>query len=152
MTLRFRNVDASPTDDVRTWPYEALVTAIERGLVADWQPIFSEIRRAPWGDLARQVERYARHQSDDDAAAHLFALAVDRARARAEADDRADVAARIRDAIGRSGLTGVRFAELVGTSASRLSTYASGKVTPSAAMLLRIERFSGATAPRPRRP
>ena len=31
------------------------------------------------------------------------------------------------------------FAAGVGTSASRLSTYATGKVTPSAAMLLRIE-------------
>jgi transcriptional regulator with XRE-family HTH domain len=31
-------------------------------------------------------------------------------------------------------------ARLVGTSASRLSTYMSGKVSPSAAMLIRIER------------
>ena len=29
--LRFRNVDADPADDVETWPYEALVTAIDRG-------------------------------------------------------------------------------------------------------------------------
>ncbi len=27
MTVRFRNVDASPTDDVTTWPHEALVAA-----------------------------------------------------------------------------------------------------------------------------
>ena len=39
-----------------------------------------------------------------------------------------------------SGLTSARCAEMVGTSAPRLSTYASGKVRPSAAMLLRIER------------
>ena len=44
-SLRFRNVDASPSDDVTTWPYEAIVTAIERGLVPDWQPLFAEIRR-----------------------------------------------------------------------------------------------------------
>ena len=36
--LRFRNVDADPADDVGTWPYEALVTAIDRGLVPDWRP------------------------------------------------------------------------------------------------------------------
>lgn len=39
MALQFRNVDASPKDPVGTWPYEALVAAIERGLVPDWQPI-----------------------------------------------------------------------------------------------------------------
>lgn len=43
-------------------------------------------------------------------------------------------------------MTNVRFAEHIGTSASRLSTYLSGKVTPSAALLLRIER---AGAPQP---
>lgn len=139
MTVRFRNVDGSPRDDVRTWPYEALVDTIERGLVADWQPVFAEIRRSPWGEVARRVEGYAEDRGD--AAAHLFALAVGRARDRAEAADRAEVAARVRAAIARSGLTGARFAELVGTSPSRMSTYTSGRVTPSAAMLLRIERL-----------
>ena len=71
-SLRFRNVDDSPSDDVRTWPYEGIVTAIER-----------------------------------------------------------------------SGLTAAQFAEVAGTSASRLSTYATGRVTPSAAMLVRIERLAG---------
>ena len=33
MPVAFRNVDASPTDDVRTWPYEALVAVIDRGLI-----------------------------------------------------------------------------------------------------------------------
>jgi len=40
------------------------------------------------------------------------------------------------------------FATQVGTSASRLSTYATGRVTPSAAMLVRIEAFGGVTEPR----
>ena len=44
-----------------------------------------------------------------------------------------------RPPVARSGSTQARFAERIGTSASRLSTDASGKVTPSAAMLLRIE-------------
>ncbi len=139
MKVRFRNVDASPGDDVRTWPYEALVDTIERGLVADWQPVFAEIRRSPWGEIARRVESYVAGR-DDDAAARLFALAVERARGRAEAADRAEVATRVRSAITRSGLTSARFAELVGNSPSRMSTYASGRVVPSAAMLLRIER------------
>lgn len=77
--LRFRNVDAEPTDDVRTWPYEALVTAIDRGLVPDWRPIFAEIRRSPWGPVAGRVERYLAYR-DPDAVGSLFASAIARAR------------------------------------------------------------------------
>jgi hypothetical protein len=139
MPVRFRNVDASPSDDVRTWPYEALVICIDRGLVPDWRPIFAEIRRAPWGRLARRVERILDSREYDGATA-LFRLAIDRARERQDRADRDEVAARVRNAVARSGLTSARFAERIGTSASRLSTYMGGTVTPSAALLLRIER------------
>lgn len=141
MPVVFRNVDASPEDDVRTWPYEALVTAIDRGLVDDWQPIFAELRRSPWGRVSRRVEQYLSYR-EPDGVSTLFALATERARADADRADRAEVATRVRDAVSRSGLNNREFAELVGTSASRLSTYTSGKVTPSAAMLVRIERAS----------
>jgi hypothetical protein len=146
MGVKFRNVDASPTDDVRTWPYEALVAVVDRGLVSDWKPVFAEIRRSPWGSVARRVERYLSYRERDGAGA-LFALAIERARAQAEDADRAEVAARVRAAVERSGLTNTRFAQLVGTSASRLSTYLSGKVTPSAAMLLRMERAASRGRP-----
>jgi len=139
MTLQFRNVDADPADDVRRWPYEAIVETIDRGLVADWQPLFAEIRRAPWGPVARRIERYLTYR-DRDGAGALFALAVDRAREDVDRADRHEVAALVRAAVDRSGLTAAEFAALVGTSASRLSTYLSGKVTPSASMLVRIER------------
>lgn len=139
MPVAFRNVDASPDDDVTTWPYEALVTMIDRGLVQDWQPIFDELRRSPWGDVARRVERYLTYR-EKDGVGTLFALAIDRARSETDRADREEVAARVRTAIESSGLTNARFAELVGTSGSRLSTYAGGKVTPSASMLVRIER------------
>lgn len=139
MVLTFRNVDALPTDDVTTWPYEALVATLERGLVPDWQPVFAEIRRSPWGATARRIEDYATY-SQERGVASLFSSAIARARENAETRDRAEVASRIRTAIASSGRTSAQFAELVGTSASRLSTYASGKVTPSAAMLIRIER------------
>jgi len=139
MPVQFRNVDASPHDDVRTWPFEALVTVIDRGLVPDWQPVLAEIRRSPWGPTARRVERYLAYR-DPDGVSALFRLAVERAREQVEQDARDEVAARVRAAVERSGLTSAQFAALVGTSASRLSTYASGRVTPSAAMLVRIER------------
>ena len=138
MAVVFRNVEASPTDDVRTWPYEALVITIDRGLVEDWQPVFAELRRAPWGNVARRVERYLSYR-EPDGVSTLFRLAIEHARAARESADRAEVAARVRDAVIRSGLSKAAFAELVGTSPSRLSTYLSGKVTPSAAMLVRIE-------------
>ncbi len=139
--LSFRNVEASPDDPVATWPYEALVETLEHGLVPDWQPVFAEIRSHPWGVVARRVMRWARITSDEAAAA-LFTAAIDRARKRAESGEREEVARRVRNAIEGSGLTSADFAVSIGTSASRLSTYATGKVMPSAAMLLRIERTS----------
>lgn len=141
MPVTFRNVDASPTDDVRTWPYEALVTVVDRGLVADWEPIFSDIRRSPWGKVARRVERYLSYR-EPDGVSTLFGLAIERARVHTDDADRAQVAARVRRAVDSSGITNAEFARLVGTSPSRLSTYLTGKVTPSAAMLVRVERTS----------
>jgi transcriptional regulator with XRE-family HTH domain len=41
-----------------------------------------------------------------------------------------------------SGLTRAEFASRIGTSASRLSTYVTGKVTPSAALLVRMRDVS----------
>lgn len=140
MPVQFRNVDASPDDDINTWPYEALVTAIERGLVPDWQPVFAEIRRNPWGTAARRVTQIA-SDTDDEAVGTLFSRAVTHARSTAQASERAELAQRVRAAIAASGLSAAEFAAQVGTSASRLSTYATGRVTPSAAMLVRIETF-----------
>jgi hypothetical protein len=148
MPVEFRNVDASPTDDVRTWPYEALVTVIDRGLVSDWQPILAEVRRSPWGQVARRVEQYLSYREPDGVSA-LFTLAIERARGDADEAERAEVAGRVRAAVSNSGLTNRDFAQMVGTSASRLSTYLSGKVTPSAAMLVRIERAADRTGPSP---
>ncbi len=137
MALNFRNVNASPSDPVATWPYEALVTAIEQGLVPDWRPIFHELKIDPWGPVSRKIERYLEYAPRDGVTV-LFRLAIDRARDNAEARERALVAARVRGAIKASDLTAGKFAERVGTSASRLSTYARGTVTPSAHMLVRI--------------
>lgn len=138
MTLRFRNVDALPTDPVITWPYEALVIAIERGLVPDWQPIFEEIRRNPWGSVSRKIDKYLAY-APQGGIPTLFAIAIESARNNRELAEKSEVAERVRQAIVASGLTAAEFAEQIGTSASRLSTYATGSVTPSASMLLRIE-------------
>jgi hypothetical protein len=141
MTIHaFHNVDASASDPVDIWPFEALVETLERGLIPDWQPVFAEIRARPWGETSRRILRWAAH-TEDHAAAALFRAAIDRARARTEARESEEVARRLRAAIARSGPTAAKFAANIGTSASRLSTYANGHVMPSAAMLLRIEGF-----------
>jgi hypothetical protein len=145
MAVQFRNVDASPTDDVTTWPYEAIVEVIDRGLVPDWQPLLAEIRRSPWGRVARRVERYLTYR-EPDGVGTFFDLAIDHARGEAARSEREAVVERVRAAVDRSGLTNAAFAELIGTSASRLSTYLNGKVTPSAALLVRIERASDPAA------
>ncbi|MDP4714873.1 MAG: helix-turn-helix domain-containing protein [Candidatus Nanopelagicales bacterium] len=137
--VAFRNVVATPSDPVDSWPFEALVETLERGLVPDWQPVLADIRRHPWGRVARRVGRWAA-MLEGDPAARLFTLAIERARQRRETDERDEVAHEIRDAIAGSGMTAAEFAASVGTSASRLSTYATGRVVPSATMLVRIRR------------
>ena len=136
--LAFRNIDASPADPVESWPYEGLVTAMERGYLSDWKRIAAAIRAAPWGLTARSVLGYAEYGEESGVAA-LLSETVRRARAHQEAEERQEVAVAVRSAITESELTGKLFAVEVGTSASRLSTYATGQVQPSAAMLIRIQ-------------
>jgi transcriptional regulator with XRE-family HTH domain len=57
-----------------------------------------------------------------------------------EASEREAVATEIAELIEASGLSRGDFATRIGTSASRLSTYATDKVTPSAALLVRMRR------------
>jgi DNA-binding transcriptional regulator YiaG len=139
MTLAFRNLTVTPDSAVSQWPTEAVQAALERGDLADWHRIVAEIRADPWGNTARQVEEVLSH-SRPYGVAEAMAMVLSRARERAEASERAAVAAEIREAVERSGLSRACFASRIGTSASRLSTYISGKVTPSAALMLRIRR------------
>jgi Helix-turn-helix domain len=139
MSLSFGNVDVDPSDPVEAWPYEAMVAAIERGTIHDWAKITAAVRRDPWGEMSRALEDYLAY-ADQSGVTELLGRAVSRARADAECSDREAVAARVRQLIRDSGLTAAAFASRAGTSASRLSTYASGKVVPSATMMLRLER------------
>jgi DNA-binding transcriptional regulator YiaG len=142
MALAFRNLTITPDAPVSQWPTEAVQAALERGDLADWHRLVAEIGTDPWGRTARQVEEVLSH-SRPYGVAEAIELALSRARERAEASERAAVAAEIREAVRRSGLSRAEFASQIGTSASRLSTYASGKVTPSATLMLRIRRTAG---------
>ncbi|UMG91393.1 helix-turn-helix transcriptional regulator [Nocardioides sp. TF02-7] len=93
---------------------------------------------SPWGPDGERLVSLA-------GAAHL--RLVERAlvecrrvyRQREEARERSAIAREIRRMIAVSGLSQREFSAYVGTSPSRLSTYVTGKVTPSATMMLRIK-------------
>ncbi|MQA63388.1 MAG: XRE family transcriptional regulator [Actinophytocola sp.] len=123
------------------WPTEAVQIALERGDLDDWRRIVGELKRDPWGRTARQVEEvlsYSRPYGIAEAIETVLAWI----RADVEAGEREQVAADVRGAIAMSGLSRADFASRIGTSASRLSTYATGKVTPSATLFLRIRRLA----------
>lgn len=141
----FRNVEASADDPVETWPFEAVVAALERGDLPQWRRLVEAVRERPWGRVARYVEQ-AVEVARPFGTGPLMREVVVRARAAAEASERAQVAAQVRDLVARSGRTQAQLAADVGTSASRMSTYATGAVTPSAAMMVRIRR-AAAQAP-----
>lgn len=140
--LAFRNVDASPTDPVSGWPQEAIQAALERGGLADWRRLAAAIQVEPWGPVARRVEEVLTYNRPYGVAA-AFERAMGQSREAAEAGEREAVAVEIRGLVAQSGLSQAEFASRLGTSASRLSTYVSGKVTPSAALLLRMRRVAG---------
>lgn len=150
--LKFRNVDASPSDAVETWPFEGVVAAIERGTLPDWRRLAAAIYADPWGDVAAQVLEAIR-LSDTYGVNVLMDMIVSDARSRAEQAERAEVADEIKSLVKQSGLTRREFAKRVGTSTSRLSTYITGAVTPSASLVVRMRRISaseGALAHRDR--
>ncbi|MDO8145840.1 helix-turn-helix transcriptional regulator [Isoptericola sp. 178] len=135
--LRFRNIDASPEDPVSSWGIEGLSTALERGYLPHWQRIARAVRDEPHGTVARQLETALTVVEPNGATALLSAVL-----AQARESDRAAVARSLREHVRRSGLTAQELAAAVGTSPSRLSTYLSGRVVPSAAIARRIARVA----------
>lgn len=142
----FRNVDVSPDDPVKEWPLEAILTALERGSLKHWRRLAAAIKAQPWGPVARAVEEVLTY-SRPYGVAETLERVIDHARGEIEAAERAAVAAEVQQLIKRSGLSRREFASRIGTSTSRLSTYATGKVVPSAALLLRIGAVADSEAP-----
>lgn len=139
MALKFRNIDAHPSDPVETWPTEGVMAALERGGLNEWARILVAVERDPWGPVARRLES-ALEATRPYGVGLLMEQELNAARHRAEAVERQQVADRVQQLIAQSGLGRADFAEAIGTSASRLSTYATGKVVPSAALMVRMER------------
>ena len=140
-TLKFRNIDASPDDPVETWPFEGILAAIERGALPDWHRLAAAMRADPWGPVAHQVLE-AIHLSHPYGTTELLEGVVTHARKLATESERADVASEVQALVARSGMSKQNFAERIGTSRSRLSTYISGKVVPSATLMVRMRRVA----------
>jgi DNA-binding transcriptional regulator YiaG len=137
--LTFRNVEVSPADPVSEWPLEAIQAALERGGLSYWRRLAAAIQAESWGPVARRVEEvlsYSRPYGVADAMERVIA----QVREAAEVSERRAVAAEVDRLVRESGLSRAEFASRIGTSASRLSTYATGRVTPSAALLVRMRR------------
>ena len=135
--LKFRNVTASPDDPMETWPFEGILAAVERGTLPDWRRLARAIEADPWGQVARQVLEAVR-LSRPYGTTELMEAVVIRAREMAADSERAEVAAEVRILVGESGLSQQDFADRIGTSRPRLSTYLSGKVVPSATLMVRM--------------
>jgi hypothetical protein len=143
--LKFRNVDASPDDPVETWPFEGILAAIERGTLPDWRRVTAAIRADPWGLVAQQVLE-AVHLARPYGTTELFETVINSARKEAAEAERAEVADEVRHLIASSRLSAQDFALRLGTSRSRLSTYMSGKVIPSATLMIRMRRTAARAA------
>jgi hypothetical protein len=144
-SLRFRNLDIDPSAPVAQWGVEGLLAAIDRGSLPDWRRIVSAINAEPWGPLASDLSA-AIDLAEDRGVAATLRRAIDRARQRAQDSAREEVSRRLAALVSESGSTAAEFAARLGTSPSRLSTYLSGKVVPSAALLVRAEGVSAVAA------
>lgn len=137
----FRNINATPDDPVTQWGFEGLLAAIERGSMKSWHRIAVELRRHPHGAVARLLEEEVIDAIANEGERALFRQILLRARVRWDEEARAEVGRRLRQLLSHSGLSQRDFAAELGTSASRLSTYLNGKVTPGADLLVRAERL-----------
>jgi len=142
MALAFRNIKVTPEDPVGQWHLEGIQTALERGDISHWRRIAAEVQSDPWGPVAQELSEVLSY-SRPYGVAELMDGMLEQARSQAAESEREAVASDVRKLVAASGLTRREFASRVGTSASRLSTYASGKVVPSAALMVRMRKVAG---------
>lgn len=53
--MRHRHLDIDPATSVTELGAAALDDLLDRGDLADWQPILREVRRDPWGTVANRI-------------------------------------------------------------------------------------------------
>ena len=135
----FRNIEATPDDPVSEWHLEGIQSALERGDLSHWRRLAAEVRRDPWGEVSQELAEVLTF-SRPYGVASVMDTVMRSSRDDAVRRERGVVAAEVRGLREASGLSGREFAARIGTSPSRLSTYASGKVVPSAALMVRMRQ------------
>lgn len=145
-SLQFRNIDATPDDPVEHWGVEGMLAAIDRGSLPHWRRMVAAVREDPWGPVAADLTQ-ALAMAEDVGVVATLRRKLTQARDDADAAARTEVRRRLQELVSASGLTAAQFAQRLGTSAPRMSTYLSGKVVPSAALLIRAEAVRRATRP-----
>lgn len=136
--------EVEPGPDIET-PGEFLRHFLDDGL-PEWRAQIARYAEDPWSPYARQLNALA-----DEAGLPGLDVTIGRfmteMRDHTESRDREMVAREIRRLVAESGLSQREFASRLGTSPSRMSSYCTGQVTPSAALLLRIRRLARAVSP-----
>lgn len=118
-----------------------LLGAIDSGSVREWRHHLSMIVASPWSPYARHLIDLA-GSIDRPQVAAVVERFTETCREDFKEHEREQVAEEVRRLIAASGITQRDFAKWVGTSPSRLSSYVSGTVTPSASLMLRMARTS----------
>jgi DNA-binding transcriptional regulator YiaG len=112
------------------------------GGVPAWRAQVAIIADNPWSPYAGELRSLALAAGWVVDGGDPLDQVVKAYRSRIERRERELVAREIRQLVAVSGVSQREFAARAGTSASRLSTYVNGLVTPSATMMLRIRRVS----------
>ncbi len=118
-----------------------LVGVVDGGSVLEWRHHLAMIGASPWSPYSRHIVELAK-KADRPEVAALVREFTAVCREHNKEREREQVAEEVRRLVSASGASQRQFAHWVGTSPSRLSTYISGSVTPSASMMLRMKRTS----------
>lgn len=117
------------------------IATCDGGGIEEWRGQVAHVAANPWNPYVADVTALA-----VAADRPVFVAVLSEARKiyveRFERREREQVGREIRRLVAVSGLTQREFARRMGTSASRVSTYVNGLVTPSASMMIRIRRVS----------
>ncbi|GAA2173200.1 hypothetical protein GCM10009784_06610 [Arthrobacter parietis] len=138
--LKFRNLNIDPEAPVDQWGFEGLLAAVERGDIRDWRRIAEAVMASPRGKAAAELKEVLA-ATESPAMSALFSRILRHSVRDAEDAERQEVTQDLAAYLTRSGLTRAEFAQQLGTSPSRLSTYLTGKVVPSAVMMVRARRL-----------
>lgn len=133
-----------PTADERPvefWPTAAIRAALETDDLAVWQRIVAAIKRDPFGRTARQVEEVL-ETARPYGVSKALAEVLTRTREHLEANEREEVARHIRALLERSGLGQQEFASRIGVPGNEFATFLSAEASPSAALMVRMQRLS----------